>query len=90
LQLGFSEEAVPRANIETRVDIKLAAGEEKQRKEMTAVRAKILLVDDEERILDQMRWALEAEYDVFTASNESEALGTFERERIGVVTLDLS
>jgi DNA-binding NtrC family response regulator len=61
-----------------------------QRKEMTSVRAKILLVDDEESILNQMRWALEPEYDVFTASNEREALATFERESIGVVTLDLS
>src|SRR5262245_39272754 len=37
-----------------------------------------------------MRSALEAEYEVFTASNDSEALTTFERERTAVVTLDLS
>jgi two-component system NtrC family response regulator len=54
------------------------------------VKAKILLVDDEENILKQMRWALEAEYEVFTASDENEALKTFDRERTAVVTLDLS
>ena len=54
------------------------------------MKAKILLVDDEENILKEMCAVLEAEYDVFTASNESEALTTFERERVAVVTLDLS
>jgi two-component system NtrC family response regulator len=54
------------------------------------VRPKILLVDDEENLLTQMRWALEAEYHIFTACDESEALKTFERERAAVVMLDLS
>jgi len=54
------------------------------------VRPKILLVDDEEKLVTQMRLALEAEYDIFTACDESEALKTFERERAAVVTLDLS
>jgi two-component system NtrC family response regulator len=54
------------------------------------VKAKVLLVDDEENILEQMSSALEAEYDVFTASNEMEAITTFEREKAAVVTLDLS
>jgi len=54
------------------------------------VKAKILLVDDEENILKEMRSVLEAEYDVFTASNESDAITKFERERVAVVTLDLS
>ena len=54
------------------------------------MKAKILLVDDEENILKQMHWALEAEYEVFTASDENEALTTFDRERAAVVTLDLS
>ena len=40
---------------------------------------KILLVDDEENILKQMRWALEPDYDVFTSSIEGEALTLFER-----------
>ena len=54
------------------------------------MRPKILLVDDEENLLTQMRWALEAEYHIFTACDESEALKTFERERAAVVMLDLS
>jgi two-component system NtrC family response regulator len=54
------------------------------------VRAKILLVDDEESILKQMRWALEADYAVFTAATESDALNLFEREKMPAVTLDLS
>jgi two-component system NtrC family response regulator len=54
------------------------------------VRSKILLVDDEELILRQMRFAFEAAYDVFTTSSEGEALATFERERPAVVTVDLS
>ena len=54
------------------------------------MKAKVLLVDDEENILEQMSSTLEAEYDVFTASNEMEAITTFEREKAAVVTLDLS
>jgi two-component system NtrC family response regulator len=54
------------------------------------VKPKILLVDDEENILKQMRWALEPDYDVFTISNEGEAMSTFEKEKPAVVTLDLS
>ena len=51
---------------------------------------KILLVDDEENILNQMRWALQPEYQVLTTSNEGEALAIFEKEKPPVVTLDLS
>jgi two-component system, NtrC family, response regulator len=54
------------------------------------VKPKILLVDDEENILKQMRWALESDYDVFTISDEGEAMSTFEKEKPAIVTLDLS
>ena len=54
------------------------------------MKPKILLVDDEENILKQMRWALESDYDVFTTSAEGEAMTIFEREKPAVVTLDLS
>jgi two-component system, NtrC family, response regulator len=54
------------------------------------VKPKLLLVDDEENILKQMRWALESDYDVFTASAEGDAMSIFEREKPPVVTLDLS
>ena len=48
------------------------------------------MVEDEENILKQMRWSLEPEYEVFTASNEEDAIQLFEREHPPVVTLDLS
>jgi two-component system NtrC family response regulator len=54
------------------------------------VKTKLLLVDDEEPILNQMRCALETDYEVFVASNEIDAMAIFERERMAVVTLDLS
>ena len=60
------------------------------RKGPGAVKPKILLVDDEENILKQMRWALEPDYEVLTTSNEGEALALFETERPPVITLDLS
>src|ERR1041385_7271181 len=63
---------------------------EVQAKEHNRVKPKILLVDDEENILKQMRWALDPHYQVFTTSNEGKALETFEHERPPVVTLDLS
>lgn len=54
------------------------------------MRVKILLVDDEEIILQQMRLAFEADYEVLTCSTEADALTTFKREKPPVVTLDLS
>ncbi len=54
------------------------------------MKPKILLVDDEENILKQMRWALETDYEVFTASVEGDAMSIFDKERPPVVTLDLS
>jgi two-component system NtrC family response regulator len=60
------------------------------RKETNDVKPKILLVDDEENILKQMRWAFEPDYDVFATSDEGEAISIFEKEKPPVVTLDLS
>src|SRR4030095_13737271 len=37
-----------------------------------------------------MRWSLESDYDVFTTSDEGEAISIFENERPAIVTLDLS
>ena len=54
------------------------------------MKPKIMLVDDEENILKQMRWALEPDYDVFTTSDEGEAMSIFEQQKPPVVTLDLS
>ncbi len=54
------------------------------------MKPKILLVDDEENILKQMRWALESDYHVLSTSEEGEAMTIFEQEKPAVVTLDLS
>jgi two-component system NtrC family response regulator len=54
------------------------------------VKPKLLLVDDEENILQQMRWSMEADYEIFTASNEEVATQIFAREHPPVVILDLS
>ena len=50
----------------------------------------ILLVDDEEIILNQMRLAFEADYNVFTAPLERAAMSIFLREKPSVVTIDLA
>lgn len=54
------------------------------------MKSRILLVDDEESLLKQMRWALDADYEILTASTEAEAVATFESEHPPVVTVDLS
>jgi len=54
------------------------------------VKSRILLVDDEESLLKQMRWALDADYEILTASTEAEAVAMFESEHPPVVTVDLS
>ena len=51
---------------------------------------KLLLVDDDDNILNQLRWALESDYQVLTSSMEGEALSLFEKEKPAVVILDLS
>ena len=51
---------------------------------------KILIVDDEESILNQLRWGLEGEYEVVTASTAEEARRLLREERPGIVTLDVT
>ncbi|MBI3805612.1 MAG: PEP-CTERM-box response regulator transcription factor [Nitrospirae bacterium] len=50
---------------------------------------KILIVDDDETIRQQMKWALTDEYEVFPAENRRTAIDLFRRELPPVVTLDL-
>lgn len=50
---------------------------------------KLLLVDDDEVIRQQMKWALSDEYEVFLAENRRNAIDLFRRELPSVVTLDL-
>ncbi len=51
---------------------------------------KILIVDDEESILNQLRWGLAGEYEVVTASSAEEARRALRDERPGIVTLDVT
>jgi two-component system, NtrC family, response regulator len=54
------------------------------------VKPKMLIVDEEENFVKQMRWALEFNYEILTASEESEARQIFAETTPAVVTLDLS
>jgi DNA-binding NtrC family response regulator len=54
------------------------------------VKPKILLVDDDEAILEQLRWALAFDYNVFTAALAADAIGIYEKEHPPVMTVDLS
>jgi two-component system NtrC family response regulator len=53
------------------------------------VKPKLLIVDDDEEIRTQMRWALASEYDVVLAGDRAEALDRFGTARPLVVLLDL-
>ena len=53
-------------------------------------REKILIVDDEEHVLGQLRWGLQDEYEVLTASTLEEARRQLREGRPSVVTLDLT
>jgi two-component system NtrC family response regulator len=50
---------------------------------------KLLIVDDDEEIRTQMRWALSADYTVTMAGDRTEALEQFRIQRPSVVLLDL-
>jgi len=49
----------------------------------------LLIVDDDEAIRWQMKWALCSEYRIFLAENREKAIDLFRRESLRVVTLDL-
>jgi two-component system NtrC family response regulator len=51
---------------------------------------KILIVDDEESILNQLRWGLAGEYDVITAASADEARRAMRDEKPAIVTLDVT
>lgn len=50
---------------------------------------KLLIVDDEEAIRDQMRWALNDDYDVLTAEDRAGAVALVKEHRPILVALDL-
>lgn len=49
----------------------------------------LLIVDDDEEIRSQLRWALTSEYEVIQAGDRAEALAKFRERRPAVVLLDL-
>jgi len=51
---------------------------------------KILVIDDEEWIRNQMKWALSKEYEVLTSGDVESAMRTIGREKPVVVMLDIS
>jgi two-component system, NtrC family, response regulator len=53
------------------------------------MKAKLLLVDDDDEIRTQMRWSLAADYEVATASDRSSAIEAFRAHQPAVVLLDL-
>jgi two-component system NtrC family response regulator len=56
---------------------------------VVAEKPKLLIVDDEESIRTQLKWALSKVYQVLTAEDRPSALATFLSERPEVVILDL-
>jgi two-component system NtrC family response regulator len=57
--------------------------------ENSSMKPKLLIVEDDEAIRTQMKWALAANYEVFLAEDRPGALNIFRGERPAVVTLDL-
>jgi two-component system, NtrC family, response regulator len=55
----------------------------------TDQKPKLLIVEDDEDIRTQMKWALTGDYEVFTAGERGEALEILEREGPQAATLDL-
>jgi len=52
-------------------------------------KAKILVVDDDLGMLKQLRWALDDEYEVLTASKREEALEKFKENKPDLIALDV-
>ncbi len=53
------------------------------------MKPKLLIVDDDEEIRTQLRWAVATEYEVIQAGDRSEAVRLFREHRPAVVLLDL-
>src|SRR4051794_12523534 len=53
------------------------------------MKPKLLIVDDDEAIRTQMKWALQEEYEVFSAEDGKEALAHFSAESPVITLLDL-
>jgi two-component system NtrC family response regulator len=56
---------------------------------MADIKPKLLIVDDDEEIRTQMKWALSGDFDLITAGDRPEAIESFRRERPLTTLLDL-
>ena len=56
---------------------------------MADIKPKLLIVDDDEEIRTQMKWALSRDFDLLTAGDRPEAIESFRRERPLTTLLDL-
>ena len=56
---------------------------------MADIKPKLLIVDDDEEIRTQMKWALSGDFDLLTAGDRPEAIESFRRERPLTTLLDL-
>jgi two-component system, NtrC family, response regulator len=61
----------------------------KQSQPIANLKIPILAVDDDQQILNQMKWALSEDYEVHLAADRLSALKIFHREKISIVLLDL-
>ena len=50
---------------------------------------KLLIIDDDEDLRTQMKWALTADYDVYLAEDRQSAVAIINKEQPAVITLDL-
>ena len=53
-------------------------------------KAKLLIVDDDLGVLKQLKWALEAEFEILTASGKAEAMELIKKESPALITLDVN
>jgi len=53
------------------------------------MKPRLLIVDDDEEIRSQMKWALAKDYDIFLAEDRANALGVLREQRPPVALLDL-
>src|SRR4051812_14511239 len=53
------------------------------------MKPKLLIIDDDEEIRSQMKWALDKDYQVFFAEDRPTALHSFAEQKPAVVLLDL-
>lgn len=63
--------------------------DEMKKMEVELVKPKLLVVDDDEDLRTQMKWAFMQDYDVLLAEDRKQALEHYLKERPAVVTLDL-